>query len=124
MTRLWLPFPPSVNNLFVNNPRTGGRFPSSRYKAWQADALEALLKQPDRFHRHVEPVEVLYAFGRPDKRARDVFNLEKVVSDFLVKRAILADDSLIHRGTVEWGHTPGVTVTIEPLSASNLVNYP
>lgn len=113
-TVLALPFPPSVNNLFANGKR--GRFTSQKYAAWQADAFEALLKQPARFDRYSGPVHVIYTFGRPDNRRRDVFNLEKAVSDFLVKHSILADDTLIERGVVQWGDVPGVNVVIESLS--------
>lgn len=119
-TVLTLPFPPSVNNLFVNNPKSGGRFPSQRYKAWQADALEALLGQPQRHHRHTEPVEVTYTFGRPDRRTRDLFNLEKAPSDFLVKQGVLADDSLIHRGIVQWGDVRGVHIEINTLTTEGM----
>lgn len=112
-TRLWLPFPPSVNNLFFN--ATHGRVTSKNYADWQRRAWEALVQQPDRLHRHTDPVAVTYTFDRPDKRRRDVFNGEKAVSDFLVKHGVLADDSLIHRGTVQWGEAHGVTVEIGPI---------
>ena len=102
-----------MNNLFADGKH--GRFTSQRYAAWQADAYEALLKQPARLDRHTEPVEVTFTFGRPDNRRRDVFNLEKAVSDFLVKHRILADDALIERGTVQWGDAIGVLIAIESL---------
>lgn len=60
------------------------------------------------------PVQVIYKFGRPDKRARDVFNLEKAVSDLLVAHGIIKDDTLIYRGTVEWADIDGCDITIEP----------
>lgn len=59
-----------------------------------------------------EPVQVTYRFGKPDKRNRDLFNLEKAVSDLLVEHGILADDSLIHRGIVEWADITGCEVEI------------
>lgn len=117
-TVLRLPFPPSVNNLYVNGKR--GRFTSERYVHWQAEALAMFLQQPARLDRHTHPVSVVYTFGQPDKRRRDVFNLEKAVSDFLVKQGVLADDSLIHRGTVQWGEVSGVLV--EVVSICNSVN--
>lgn len=112
-TVLRLPFPPSVNNLYVNGNR--GRFTSERYELWRVEALAMFLQQPARLHRHTQPVAVVYTFGQPDKRRRDVFNLEKAVSDFLVKHGVLADDSLIHRGTVQWGEEPGVRIEVEPI---------
>ena len=98
---LVLPFPPSVNSLYDGGKRAARRFTSDSYRAWQADAYEALLKQPDHSSRHALPVQGTYTFSRPDNRRRDVFNLEKAVSDFLVKHGILADDTLIERGTVQ-----------------------
>jgi crossover junction endodeoxyribonuclease RusA len=114
-TILALPFPPSVNGLYDGGRNSKRRFTSDSYRAWQADAYEALLGQPARSSRYSQPVQVTYTFGRPDKRRRDVFNLEKAVSDFLVKHGILTDDTLIERGTVQWGSEPGVIVCIEPL---------
>lgn len=112
-TVLRLPFPPSVNNLFFNAKH--GRVTSAKYAEWQGRAWVAFVQQPARLHRHTTPVQVTYTFGRPDKRKRDLFNLEKACSDFLVKHGVLADDSLIERGTVQWGTEPGVLVEIEPL---------
>lgn len=111
---LWLPRPPSVNGLYVNNPKTGGRFPAKAYKEWQQEAAISLWQQP----RHLVPgpVEVRYIFGRKNKIRSDVFNFEKALSDFLVKMGIIEDDSLIQRGSVEW-HTgsEGVKIFIRPL---------
>ena len=111
-TELRLPFPPTVNNLFSGTTR---RFTSPKYVAWQREASLVLLTQPGRLHRHTAPVEVVYTYGKPDNRARDVFNYEKAVSDLLVKAGVLADDALIHRGTVQWGPEPGVLIRITPL---------
>src|SRR3546814_16893099 len=97
---LFLPFPPSVNNLFVNSRRTGGRFPSKNYKAWQEEAARALVRQA--VAPLVGPVNLTFTFGRPDKRRRDVFNYAKAPADFLVKHRILDDDRLVVRGTVQW----------------------
>ena len=58
------------------------------------------------------PVQVTYKIGRPDKRVRDLANLEKALSDFLVSCGILADDSLIHRLIMEWADIEGVDVEI------------
>ena len=39
---------------------------------------------------------------KPDKRKRDVSNIEKAVSDLLVKHGVLEDDDRITRNTQEW----------------------
>jgi crossover junction endodeoxyribonuclease RusA len=110
---LFLPYPPTVNNLFVNSKKAGGRFPSKAYKAWQEEAAVTLGKQDVKpIHG---PVSLTFTFGRPDKRRRDVFNLVKAPEDFLVKHGIIEDDSLVERGTVQWSpHVFGVRIEIEP----------
>ncbi len=111
---LMLPMPPSVNNLFVNNRRTGGRFPSGQYKAWQEEAGRQLLmqKRPKCFET---PVSLTLSFGRPDNRRRDISNYIKSVEDLLVKHNVIEDDSLVHRLVAVWDRdVTGVRVEIEP----------
>ena len=98
---LVLPFPPTVNNLFVNNPRSRGRFPSKVYKEWQGEASRTLQLQSP-LPAFSGPVSLTFRFGRPDKRRRDLFNLVKAPEDLLVKHGVIEDDSLVERGTVEW----------------------
>jgi Holliday junction resolvase RusA-like endonuclease len=118
---LFLPWPPTVNNLFVNNPRTRGRFPSKAYKAWQEDAGKALLKQAP-LPEFKGPVSITFTLGRPDKRRRDAFNYIKAPEDLLVKHGILEDDSLVEKGTVQWSpHVFGVRIEIEPFVAEQEV---
>ncbi len=113
-TVLHLPFPPTVNGLYSTNFKTKRRFKSEAYERWEQDAYYALLGERHRLHRHKEQVQVTYTFTPPDKRHRDVFNYEKAVSDFLVKHQILADDTLIVRGIVQWmTGTHPVTIVIE-----------
>lgn len=105
---LWLPFPPSLNSLYPGKIR---RHKSKRYTQWIIDATHALSQQ-DTSMRFSEPVQITYRIGRPDKRQRDLANLEKAPSDLLVSHGILADDSLIHRLIMEWAEIEGVQVEI------------
>lgn len=83
---------------------------------WQEDAYWTLQGERDKRHYHKGNVEVTYSFTKPDKRGRDVFNYEKAVSDFLVKNKILADDTQIQKGTVQWCNGfPGVLVVIKDI---------
>lgn len=109
---LMLPFPPSTNNLFAGKAR---RFTSKAYKAWQAEADHALLQQTP-LPRFADRVVMTLTFGRPDKRRRDLGNLEKAISDQLVKHGILADDSLIEVLMLAWGDVTGCMVEIEPFT--------
>lgn len=42
------------------------------------------------------------SFGRPDKRYRDLGNLEKAVSDLLVHHKIIEDDRFAERIVLQW----------------------
>ena len=68
---LGLPFPPSVNNLFVNTARAGRR-KSKRYLAWIKEAGMVLeIQQPIPING---PVEVWISLTPPDQRKRDLDN--------------------------------------------------
>lgn len=113
---LMLPFPPSVNGLFATNKRTHKRFPSEAYENWQLEAKRALYEQAP-LPSIKGPINVTYTFGRPDKRRRDAFNLEKAISDCLTAYEIIEDDSFIERGTVQWDDdVVGCRVEIEAVS--------
>ena len=98
---LVLPYPPSLNNLFVNNPQTRGRFPSKQYKAWKEEAERAVEHQRP-LPQIKGPVWLKFTFGRPDKRKRDVMNLPKAIEDFIVAQGVIEDDSLVEKATVQW----------------------
>ena len=94
-----LPFPPSVNNLFLNVAR-GGRVKSPRYRQWEKDADA---HKPAGIVKLQGDVIAVYTFGRPDKRRRDISNLEKAVGDTLVRWQALEDDSQIVDIRLRWG---------------------
>ena len=115
MIVLHLPFPPSLNNMFINGSR--GRFRSQKYDSWiQAAGGEIMRQRPSKVDG---PVHLTFEFeeGR-DKRKRDISNLVKAPEDLLVKHGIIeADDGSIVRSiTSKW--TPeveGVRVTIQSI---------
>lgn len=110
----FLPVPPTSNNLFVNNRRTGGRFPSSKYQAWKKKA-EACFQGIDK------PLEgrihAVYRFVFPDKKRRDIENFCKAVSDFLSRHKVFNDDSQIDRLELirGEGNIPGVYITLRAI---------
>ncbi len=112
MTVIDLPFPPSVNNLFINGKH--GRFRSQRYDSWIMEAGNEILRQ--RPSKVVGPVVLSFEFqeGR-DNRKRDITNLLKAPEDLLVKHGIIqADDGSIVRSVrASWSEAvEGVRVTI------------
>lgn len=112
--RVWLPFPPSVNNLFSQN-RAGRRFPSKRYTAWRREAGWALKASK------VQPIagrfSVCLWLTPPTAHRRDADNYFKGVLDLLVSQGIVADDSLAVSVTAKWDLTAertGALVELRP----------
>lgn len=105
-----LPFPPSANNLFINVGKR--RVKSKKYRDWIDEAGWRLtMQKPQKFKGKVKVS--IYA-ARPDKRKRDIANLEKAVVDLLVAHLIIRDDSLVETMTLGWvtDNLKGVSVTI------------
>ena len=101
MTRLELPFPPTLNTCFQNIPGRG-RAVTPRYREWINEALWVLKSQ--RPVMHETEVSISIGLVAPDRRARDADNLIKPVLDLLVKGRVLKDDSnkYVRRVTVQW----------------------
>lgn len=97
MIRLELPYPPTTNNLFINAGKK--RVKSDAYKAWFALA-SAHIK--DSHRQAIGPYSISICCRRPDKRRRDIANLEKAVSDLLVAHGVIKDDSLCERLSMQW----------------------
>ena len=115
MTVIDLPFPPSVNNLFINVKR--GRIRSQKYEDWIQEAGWLLACQ--RPAKCVGPVALFFEFCEPDKRKRDLDNLLKAPQDLLVKHGIIeADDCSIVRSVhASWSEAVGgCRITIEQLT--------
>jgi crossover junction endodeoxyribonuclease RusA len=108
-----LPFPPSLNNMFINGSK--GRFRSQKYDSWIMEAGCEIMRQRPR--KVAGPVLLTFEFqeGR-DNRKRDISNLVKAPEDLLVKHGIIeADDGSIVRSiTSKWSpEVQGVRVTIQ-----------
>lgn len=107
-----LPFPPSANNLFVNNRKTGGRFVAPRYAAWRTEAGWALKAQNPQ--KTTGSVHVNIIAIKPDRAKRDIDNIAKAINDLLVEHGVVEDDSLIERQVAAWSSSnlQGVSVTV------------
>jgi crossover junction endodeoxyribonuclease RusA len=78
---------------------------TARYKAWIATAEYELFKQWPVVGQPgviLAPISVTYRLVRPDKRKRDLGNLEKGLSDILVSTGIIGDDSQIEDLRLLW----------------------
>lgn len=126
--KLFLPIPVTVNKAYCNNARWG-RVKTKATKDWEREARyfaqvhmqehgttcrENLRTRANYF---VNPkrgydlqalqadfpdlsYEVVYKFTFPNPNVRDIFNFEKLLSDFLVECGFMLDDLFIDRGHV------------------------
>ncbi len=112
---LILPFPPSVNALW--RAVRGRNIKSAKGRDYDTRA-DVCLQQQQPLPRFTQPVSVEAAFGRPDKRKRDIDNFWKTVGDALERNGILENDHLIHRLLLYWcPDVVGVRVEIMPFDA-------
>lgn len=117
LMRVWLPFPPSTNGLFVNAGK-GGRNLSARYRKWREEAGWALKHQPQSRRSFSGPVSLHMALTNPRKVHADCSNYIKAVEDLICQHGIIqGDDERFVRGvSIEWADPPakepGVVIEI------------
>jgi crossover junction endodeoxyribonuclease RusA len=97
--RICLPFPPSSNHLFANGAKGHGRHRTAQYKAWEHLAS---LYIKDSHRINLEAYTIAIALNPPDKRARDLDNFVKGISDLLVSHGVVKDDSYCRKLVVVW----------------------
>lgn len=90
--------PPSVNQLY--RAVHGRTIKSKPYRTWERLVDGYALLAPRKLLKG--SVRASYAFGRPDKRRRDLSNLEKGVGDTLQRWGVLTDDSQIADLRLYW----------------------
>lgn len=106
-----LAMPPSVNGLFAGKSR---RYKSTEYKAWIRAAFGELyftgcLDAGDD-PRISGRIKASYIFHfQADYRKRDIANYEKALSDFLVARGVIEDDSCIDEMVLKRGYPTGLS---------------
>lgn len=99
MTRIELPYPPSINAAYANGGNKRGRHKTAAYTDWEKLA-GARVKDSHRVGYGAYSLHI--AVRKPDGRRRDLGNLEKCVSDFLVAHGVVKDDCLAERITLQW----------------------
>lgn len=113
-----LTYPPSANKLWRNI--AGKTLKSGEYRAWihLNDGLYLQQSAGRGWRQITGPYRLTIIATAPDKRRRDLANLEKATSDFLQHAGAVSDDCNCHELHMAWkeGHGAGVTCTIEPLS--------
>lgn len=108
MITLTTTYPPSANRLWRNV--AGKVLKSAVYRAWLAENLHL-------GYQHKRTVSGPYALSlivtAPDKRARDLDNIVKPVSDLLQACGIVSNDTNMKRLVAEWGDAPTACVVAE-----------
>ncbi|WP_395443596.1 RusA family crossover junction endodeoxyribonuclease [Caulobacter sp. UC70_42] len=98
MIAVSLPYPPSANRLW--RAVKGRNIKSAAYREWEGRALVAIAQQRPG---HIDgPYSIHIEATRPDRRRRDLGNLEKPLSDALVSAGVVRDDCEAVRILVEW----------------------
>ena len=98
--KLDLPFPVTLNRLWIRSSTTGKPVRAPRYQQWlNAAGIEINRQRPGCIKG---PYRIRIVLGRPDRRKRDNDNLAKGVLDALVTHRVIDDDSLGVSTTIEW----------------------
>ena len=100
MSIIFLPFPPSVNQLYRNVPKIG-RVKTAKYKEWMQEARRHIELAGGLSHLS-DKFQLTIAAAPPDKRKRDIDNICKPVLDLLVDVGAVEDDSLCEILTAYW----------------------
>ena len=104
MIEIELPFPPSVNHYYRRvGPRTLLSREGRRYREEVAAIVAGLVLRP-----LAGPIEAEVLVFPPDRRRRDLDNLQKAIFDSLQHAGVYKDDSQIAKITMERADpTPG-----------------
>jgi len=91
--RIWLPFPPTVNNYYVQT--RNGRFISKKGKHFISAVGEKCIEQGVSNLHLIDKLSVSVVLFMPDKRKRDLDNYKKALLDSITKAGVWMDDSQI-----------------------------
>ena len=106
--KLELPFPPSVNNLFLNVRH--GRVHTARYRKWIERANDAMWFQDKTKFDGPVTIDITVE----DTGRADLDNLSKALLDHLVRHEIIQDDgrSVVRGLSLKWGKVKGAQIEI------------
>ena len=112
IVELDLPYPPSANRLWRTS--RGRTHKSTEYSNWLIEAgMRVNVQRPGMI---LGPYKISIQAVRPDKRRRDLGNLEKPISDLLQTAGVIEDDSKAEKISLEWVDVGSpIRVRIEPV---------
>ena len=90
-----LPFPPTTGNHQHIQARNGKRFLRPDVVAWRGAVAHEVFSGNVSFLGY-EPLKMELRAYMPDKRRRDLGNIEKLVSDALQLSSAILNDELLH----------------------------
>jgi crossover junction endodeoxyribonuclease RusA len=100
MLTLDLPYPPSVNHMYIN--ARGRRFPNKKAVDYKIKVQDIVIDQQARKFGS-SPISLQIWVYPPDRRKRDISNIIKIVEDSLQDAGIYDDDFQINLLVVERG---------------------
>lgn len=103
--------PPSVNGMYYNRPKGGGRGKTLAYRNWRRDALIELATQ-DRWH---VPGKVEVRIYLPAITRGDADNRIKATLDALVAAGRIEDDKHVSRVSAEFAPIENTVIMIQAL---------
>ena len=113
-----LPYPVSVNDMYVNRiyGKGRGRILSGEYKAWKRDADSFYKAQKLRCRAVSGPFTCEIILSSEKRRHNaDCDNRIKPILDFLQRVELIENDSLCDRVSIEWGEAKeGCRVYVQP----------
>jgi crossover junction endodeoxyribonuclease RusA len=93
MIELELPYPPTINH-YYGQKVNGGRYIKPKGKAFRVEVLARAFEK--RACNHItSEIEVVIDAYPPDKRKRDLDNINKALLDALEEAGVFKDDSQI-----------------------------
>jgi crossover junction endodeoxyribonuclease RusA len=109
---LTLPYPPSANRLWRSS--RGRVHKSTEYTNWLNHA--GYVARAQRPGKICGPYRIWISAVAPDKRRRDLGNLEKPISDLLQSLGIIDDDSNARAINLQWVDAgEPITITVEAI---------
>lgn len=123
---LELPIPPSLNQCYPTDKRTGRRYASPALKKFKRDC--GYIITPEYQVDFRGSICITYVWHFKDRRRRDINNFTKAVDDVLTYYKVYKDDcqidaSLNFRGEII-KDDPYVEVVVREETPSNIIQFP
>ena len=111
-----LPWPPSTNELYLYDQRTNRRYLNPKVKAYRRAVRKLVLVNMKPFLPFNEIVAIRIGAQVPDRRRRDMDNVQKCLFDAFTHGGVWKDDSLVDEihvfRRVKKGEAKRIDVTI------------